>query len=992
MALPASGGQRNEIHGSGIGRGDGSLERGLDTVTGTGGTTAMAGAGRQPVTVAAVHGSLECAGRHVLVGHFAGTPIGGAEAFLDERLGRRLSTRQLLGHYPERVGDTIVVDNPNRSGSKGMGYPPGAVVVGLDLPGELTREKLTIAVSAGLLRYAIRWLEAEPGPDRVLELQLLELSAVPMGTAGVGAMSVESCVAALADGVAAANEALHRQVDPRTGARAWERARIAGLEILEVLSDKAERVAHAVRRSRDLAQVDTAGHTEFVLEERLRNGEGGLPASLSGPEQAGDWQRVIIRNLRREQQVESEAAPPARTTSVLEFTAIGRRARADRMQVPIDLRAVETLVEGATRDARPGGQVGHTLYELLLPNELKSDLARSENLQLIVDENTADLPWEALTARFGGTRARQLALRGGLLRQFRETEGARHTARAPAGNRVLVIGNPPPPRGTSPLPGASREALAVAQALGSNDFDVRALVWGADGRQLLDSFPELTGTTGRRALDALFAHDWRILHIAAHGRFEPDDSSSSGVVIDEETSITANVVRQLPTVPELVFLNCCHLGRVGDTSGGMAHANRLAASVARELMRIGVQAVVAAGWAVDDAAAVVFAETFYRQLLGGAFFGAAVQCSRQQAHESFPGSATWAAFQCYGDPGYRLRSSVVVEGGSAAMVSPDELVRRVRTITVLAGKIGLPDFDDISRREEELLEELDRHRGGLARHRWDIPLVLYELGVAYGELGAYDKAVECYRQAWDHPQGNAAPVKLLEQLGNFEVRLAQCRVRDRRAPPGTSGGGDGVDVDVDIHVKELVDAAERHLGLALGLGETPERLALLGSFHKKAATLSGGDERRHHLVEAARRYAEARDLRSTLVGEATPYHTLNWLQLATLAGMRVPEAEVAAALGSVTPAVSGPSGPRRPGRGDPEGFWERVVAADLALTRFLLGEPTDPAQLENEYRWAFATRSSRRDRDSVVDHLRDVAAVRGGATLAELARRLDDRR
>lgn len=967
----------------------GLLGEGPDTAWTTGGTTPTSGARPQRVRVAAVHGSLECAGRHVLVGHFAGTPIGGAEAFLDERLGRRLSTRQLLGQYPERVGETIVVDNPNRSGASGRGYPPGAVVVGLDLPGELTREKLTVAVSAGLLRYAIRSLEAESGDDLVAGLDLLELSAVPIGTAGVGAMSVESCVAALVDGVTAANEALHRQVDQRTGTRAWDRVRMASLEIVEVLSDKAERVAHAVRRSRDLAQVDTAGHTELALEDRLRSGEGGLPASLSGPEQAGDWQRVIVRNLRREQQVEFEAEPRGGTTSVLEFTAIGRRARADRMQVPIDLRAIETLVEGATRDARPGAQVGNTLYELLLPNELKSDLARSENLQLIVDENTADLPWEALTARFGGTRARQLALRGGLLRQFRETEGVRHNARAQAGDRVLVIGNPPPPRGTSSLPGASREAFAVAGALESNGFDVRALVWGEDGKSLLDSFPELVGTTGRRVLDALFAQDWRMLHIAAHGRFDPDDSSSSGVVIDEETSITANVVRQLPAVPELVFLNCCHLGRVGDASESTAHANRFAASVARELMRVGVHAVVAAGWAVDDSAAVVFAETFYRQLLGGAFFGAAVQYSREKAHENFPGSATWAAFQCYGDPGYRLRSSVAAEGVSAAMVSPDELVRRVRTITVLAGKIGLPDFEDISRRGKELLAELDCHRAALPGREWDRPTVLYELGVAYGELGAYDKAVACYRAAWGHPQGSTAPLKLLEQLGNLEVRLAQRRLRDT---PGALHAGGDVDADMDVDVKALVEAAESHLSLALSLGETPERLALLGSFHKKAATLSKGDERRHHLAEAARRYAQARDLGSRRGEEAAPYYTLNWLQMATLAGIRLSEPEVAAALTSVAPTASITNGPGHRGDGDTHGFWERVVSADLSLTRCLLGEPTDLGQLESEYRWAFATRSSRRDRDSVVDHLRDIAAVHGGEKAAELAHRLGGRR
>ena len=946
------------------------------------------GAAPQPVVVSAAHASLEFAGRHVLVGHFLGSPLGGAESFVDERLGRRLTTRQLLRQYPERVGDAIVVDAPGLAGGR-PGYPPGAIVVGLDLPGELTRDRLTAAVSAGLLCYAVREMEsrlARGEADR--PIQALEVSAVPVGTWGVGAISVESCVAAMVDGLILANQALHTQRDGVTGIRAWDHVRIAGLEFLEVLSDRAERVAHAVRRSRDLAQVGTAGHTELVLHERLRIREGGLPASLSGLQRSGDWQRVIIRNPRRERHDGPPEEGPG-SVAVLEFTAIGRRARAAALEVAIDLRAIERLVQGAVRDARPDGQVGNTLYELLLPNDLKSDLAKSDNLQLIVDENTADLPWEALTARFGGRRASELALRGGFLRQFRDMERSRLPARPPVGSRVLVVGNPPPPPGASGLPGAGREGAAVSAALGRK-FDVSALVWDEHGDPVLDSFPQLTGTTGRRVLDALFSAEWRVVHIAAHGVFEPADPAASGVVIDGETAITANVVRQLPAVPELVFLNCCHLARVDDRSNAPTDRHRLAASVARELMCLGVHAVVAAGWAVDDDAAVVFAETFYEELLGGALFGAAVQTGREMVHRRYPASTTWAAFQCYGDPGYRLFSAGAAAEAEHHMVSAGELVRRLRTITVLAGKIGLPDFEELSTRGRALVAELDGHRRRLATSGWDVPPVLYEFGLAYGELGAYAQAVECYRRAWDHADSNTAPVKLLEQLGNFEVRLAQQQVR--------AAVDAGAAADAAAQVGDLLEAAGAHLELALGLGETPERLALLGSFHKKAATLVGGDQRRRHVSEAARRYGEASELGSKH-GRPKPYHALNWLQMHALAGAPVPEAEARAALAAVEPPSPGraAAGPGDATGGtdraeakalDPEDFWQRVMLADLALTRYLLGEPADLHRLEGLYLDAFATRSSRRDRDTVVDHLRDVGELQRGSSLTDLARSL----
>ena len=930
----------------------------------------------QEVTVEAVHGSLECAGRHVVVGHFRGTPISGAEQFLDERLAGRLTARQLLGLYPERVGESEIVDTPRPPDGTGRGYPPGAIVVGLDLPGELTREKLTATVSAALVRYAVRALEApsEPGPPSPSP-QLLEAWAVPVGTSGVGAMSVEACVAGLVDAVAAANEHLHSHVDPATGAGTWDRVRIARLEIIEVLGDKAEQVAHAVLRAENLMLVPTGAHTRLVLLDRLRTGEGRLPASLSASEAAGDWQRVIIRDLGREQGdgLSTEGA------TLLEFTAIGRRARADRMQVAVDKRAITGLVDVAVRDARPGGHIGNTLYELLLPNDLKSDLARSENLQLIVDENTADYPWEALSARLSGARARQLALRGGVLRQFRETEVRRAETRAPVGDAALVIGNPPLGKAAS-LPGAAHEGVEVAKALGwspsggtgDGGFVVSGLVW-ADGQEedderaaLVDSFGDVHGTPGRRVLDALLSRDWRVLHIAAHGHFDAAESSRSGVMIDSETTLTANVFRQLPAVPALVFLNCCHLGRMTDGRQQGAVANRLAASTARELMRCGVEAVVAAGWAVEDEAAVDFASTFYAALLDGAFFGDAVLRSRRAVHERSGSSSTWSAFQCYGDPGFHLRGATAPPPRRPKVVSAAELVRRVATIRVLAGKIGLAGFDDISRREDELHDELDGLSRRLAEKGWDDPRVFYEVGRAYGELGSYDRAVEAYRRAWHHPDSNKAPVKLLEQLGNLETRLAQSRWRQAGDEGCTPGGPE-----------ELIAAARGHLQLALRLGDTPERLALLAGFHKKAAAMAEGAQRLDRLREAARHYEAGHRHHVAAGGEPTSYFALNWLQMASMAGAPADPGEAASLLHWFS--VSRTSGDAA------DGFWARATAGNLALTRWVLDGEADLADIERAYRFAFATRSSRRDRDSVVSHLRDLADLRPGAGLADLA-------
>ena len=55
----------------------------------------------------------------------------------------------------------------------------------------------------------------------------------------------------------------------------------------------------------------------------------------------------------------------------------------------------------------------------------------------------------------------------------------------------------------------------------------------------------------------------------------------------------------------------------------------LAASLSLQLMKIGVRAVVAAGWEVVDQPASTFAETFYSRMVAGTVFGESVGAARE---------------------------------------------------------------------------------------------------------------------------------------------------------------------------------------------------------------------------------------------------------------------------------------------------------------------------------------------------------------------------
>src|SRR5262245_66120750 len=100
------------------------------------------------------------------------------------------------------------------------------------------------------------------------------------------------------------------------------------------------------------------------------------------------------------------------------------------------------------------------------------------------------------------------------------------------------------------------------------------------------------------------------------------------MVLDNGVFLTAVEIGQMPQVPELVFLNCCHIGQTGPEVTGnppSVQFNRLAASVSRELIEMGVRAVVAAGWAVRDDVANRFATMFYEKMLDGETFGDALK-------------------------------------------------------------------------------------------------------------------------------------------------------------------------------------------------------------------------------------------------------------------------------------------------------------------------------------------------------------------------------
>jgi hypothetical protein len=186
------------------------------------------------------------------------------------------------------------------------------------------------------------------------------------------------------------------------------------------------------------------------------------------------------------------------------------------------------------------------------------------------------------------------------------------------------------------LEGARAEATAVQQVLEQGGYKVNALI----------------DKDFMAVISALHNSPYKIMHFAGHGDVDLVDPKNSGMILDNNIRITPSEVAQLDYIPELVFVNCCFLG---STQQVKVQWNQLAANLGTQFINIGVKCVVAAGWAVNDAAAEEFAKTFYDMMVNGFEFGEAVQTARQKIFddERFSNN-TWGAYQCYGDPFYKL--------------------------------------------------------------------------------------------------------------------------------------------------------------------------------------------------------------------------------------------------------------------------------------------------------------------------------------------------
>ncbi len=826
--------------------------------------------GAPPLQVTVLNGNLSFVRGTLMLGHSRALQLTGTEYVVNRLVGGAMQDSLHAGLYPDGTGSHQLfvnaradADNPWRAPQ-----PASVVVVGLGEEGKLTERELTRTVRQGVIAWVQRMQEgslALPGATAAgtaaasLPQTVLELTATLMGSGGTGIYASTSA-RAVAQGVRDANRRL-------AALRPDHAPRVGQLTLVELYLERASDAWQG------LQVLGDASPDDFLITPTIQAGVGPLRRQIDSGYRGTDYDFITATG---------------QGSDTIAFRLDTKRARTEVNAQSTQGKLLRELVRRASTEANNDAQLGRTLFQLLVPLEVEPFLAGTSRMLLELDDTTAAIPWEMLDTRSaehmrqadaGGPAAvdeQPWAIRTRLLRKLQTENFRQFVQDARDDDAVLVIGEPQVDADTYvALPGARAEAEAVRDAfLGSGGLApgrVKALVDDNDATSIIN---------------ALYAHCYRIVHIAGHGepikrRADRSVASYGGVVLSEGTYLGPQEIRAMRTVPELVFVNCCHLAardadqalRGGRDQPDADKFNRaeFAMGVADALIAIGVRCVIAAGWAVDDEPAKIFADTFYRAILARRPFIDAVAQAREAAWRAAPGSNTWAAYQAYGDPDWVYRKGAHDTMAVATQHSEqfDGIASPLGLTLALEEQAVRVRWMQADRQGQlDNVRLLERRFGTL----WGgMGAVAEAFGLAYAEGGAIDAAIGWYERALRANDASAS-MQAHEQLGNL---------RTRRGAQWGRGAVRG-SAALEQGITEISTALGTLQALAR-LQPTLQRLSLCGSAWKRLAMLqrrAGNTQQEDEAWQMAlQSYSEAEALGRAAASGELFYPLMNRLTL-----------------------------------------------------------------------------------------------------------------
>ena len=824
--------------------------------------------GELPIKVTVSHGDLKFAKYPVLAGHFELDAILGSERVIDGQMNGELTKLRDLGLYPGPIGSNQIVLPEKKQGFQ------GAVLIGLGVPGQLSSFQLMNSVEKGISRY-LTILNRKASESQVENPQLIGISVIAIANS-YGGLSSDSSIRAILLGIQHANAKIKATYKGRLRT-------IEEIEIIELYQDKALALIKTVNSLRD----DRSGEFKISLSGKGLSLKPGRRLRIPYENSTDWWTRISVSQEENQQTHRLEIKMSLATS--------GASQKVEFLKV--NTKNLDTLLKEMTEENRARPEIAKTMFELLVPYDFKEELKRQPNISWVVDEVTASFPWEMLQEDL---IANPLAINSGMVRQM-ATPSYRKSSTKVSGNQVLVVGDPILEGFMPQLPQAEKEGNMVADFLQSKGFDVKKQIKSTPSRILLE----------------LFSREYKIIHLAAHGVFNPDSQESTGVVIGRDAFLTVQEIAQMSTVPELVFVNCCYLGKVEtDSPAKNQEKNKLAANIGTQLIRNGVKAVVVAGWAVDDQAALDFAQRFYQEMFRGVKFGEAVLQARKQIYTSSKAyTNTWGAYQCYGDPFYQITQA---DNGSATtwdyLVKEEAELELENLIQQLVSKViertpALQILEGL----ESALKKKDIWSEKITEHFAEV----------YSRIGDYDKAITYFQQLFGSEQA-VFSLRSMEKWCNISCKHA-VEVFFKSSQDQES---------LKIALAEI-DQALTKLKSLLNFGVTSERQSLLGSAYKRRLMVlpsTNTAEIETTLKSATEAYHQA----SEIMGNLDYYSLINWISLLKLESYISKSGRLGDSkerlLGLLEECEKNEK-QKSSGEGDP---WQFFGLANLAFARFIL--------------------------------------------------------
>jgi CHAT domain-containing protein/TolA-binding protein len=302
-----------------------------------------------------------------------------------------------------------------------------------------------------------------------------------------------------------------------------------------------------------------------------------------------------------------------------------RSAGATRSEEPL-----ETLVTRLRQEVIGGDSelaTAHSLFVCLI-RPVMAELSETKRLIIVPHRSLHYVPWSTLWFKPAGDDApeRQYLRNRFFLATMPSASYIAQQQLTPSPDPVvdvsMVLGDP-----VGDLAGAEAEAREVA-----NRLDVSPLLGSAATRAaFLEAAPSA------------------ILHLAAHGSYNPDDPLLSALHMADGVVTVEDMLARAPRT-KLLVLSGCVTGlserRPGDELIGLARAALLA----------GARSILVTLWETSDEASRSFFQHFYRALLDGSTVSEAVAWAQHQlatGAEGYDHPVDWAPFVLLGDPDYR---------------------------------------------------------------------------------------------------------------------------------------------------------------------------------------------------------------------------------------------------------------------------------------------------------------------------------------------------